>query len=151
MIAYLGGPMFEQTEAKLFKASECHACRQRKTGAHYNQYHITGGMESLKCIFPDGEADEMNFVLFSTSGVHGTYVTIEAIELSLQKYPDGIEGDDYPDDYVGSDLTVLIVQPRICCLRYGNVEVTLDDISYLKKLRQSSYDAVCAIGAGKGA
>lgn len=30
---------------------------------------------TLRSVFPDGEADEMNLALFSTSGTHGSYTT----------------------------------------------------------------------------
>lgn len=38
---------------------------------------------ALRGMFPDAKADDMNFVLFSTSGVHGTYNTIEEAEKHL--------------------------------------------------------------------
>ncbi len=34
--------------------------------------------------FPDGRADEHNLVLFSTSGVHGSYLTLEDARRSLE-------------------------------------------------------------------
>ena len=40
----------------------------------------SNGMEFLRTLFPDAEADYMNFCLFSTSGVHGSYVRIEDAE-----------------------------------------------------------------------
>lgn len=112
---------------------------------HYSLQKVSS-IEDLKRLFPDGEANDLNFVLFSTSGVHGSYVTIEDIEASLEKYgPDLPEGDT-PDDWVNNDLTVVVVQPRICCLRYGNVAVTLNDMEYLKRLRSTSWRAVQTIG-----
>lgn len=117
--------------------------------AHYNIFrgdHPTA--DDLREIFPGGEANEMNFVLFSTSGVHGTYVTIEEIEASLEKY--GALTDDEmeaaPDDYCGNHLTFLIVHPRIVCLKYGRVKVELSDIPFLKQLRESSKKAISKIG-----
>lgn len=147
--AILSGPMFEPSKSSTFEAIQCSHCRGRKEGAHYNLFHILAGIDSLKCIFPEGEANEMNFALFSTSGVHGTYTTIEEIELSLQKYGESFtpsETEDEPKDYAYPEMTIQIIQPRICCLRYGTMKVTLADIPYLKKLRQSSWDAVQTIG-----
>jgi hypothetical protein len=142
--------MFEPSKTDAFEAQTCSHCRQRREGAHYNLFHITAGIESLKCIFPDGKANEMNFALFSTSGVHGSYTTIEQIENSLTKYADykPKEDEDWPDDYRDTELTIQIVQPRICCLRYGTMEVTLADIPYLKKLRETSWEAMQTIGRG---
>lgn len=119
---------------------------------HYDTKHIEG-MADLRHMFSDGKCNELNFVLFSTSGVHGTYTTIEEIEASLIKYgptPDFMDDDspeNVPDDYRDSDLTTLIVHPRLCVLRYGNVKVTLEDIPYLKQLRQSGWEVVQKIGA----
>ena len=144
MSLQVSGPMFESSN-EMFEAQDCLRCRNKKEGAHYNLYHINGGIPALKCLFPEGEADDMNFALFSTSGVHGSYATIEEIEQSLKKYGDK-EPDNFPDDYSVDELTVVIIQPRLCCLRYGNVKVTLEDIPYLKKLRNSSWKAVQKIG-----
>lgn len=146
----------------------CDICKQEKVGGHYNsstmRYKDDDGVEhsSWECLrgmFPNGNANDLNFVLFSTSGVHGMYTTIEEIEHSLTKYgpaPEFMEDPeinddpphDVPDDYSGGDLTVLIVHPRLASVRYGNIKVSLEDIPYLKKLRQSSWDVVQKIGQG---
>jgi hypothetical protein len=131
------GPMFERSNAHFKKITPS----RDDSGAHYSIWEIKGGMDALRQMFPDGKANEMNFVLFSTSGVHGSYTTLEAIEAGLKKE---ISEDD--DDYVGTDITVLIVQPRLVCMRYGTFDVTLDDIEWLKGLRQSSMEAVAKIG-----
>lgn len=125
-----------------------------ETGAHYSTFSFTSanGMACLRELFPDGVADEMNFVLFSTSGVHGSYSTIEAIQASLRKYGEdpaflSDESDlAVPDDYRSPNVTVVIVQPRICCFRYGNARVAPEDIDYLKNLRATSWSAVSRIG-----
>jgi hypothetical protein len=94
-------------------------------------------MEALRQLFPDGEADEMNAVLFSTSGAHGTYLTIEDVEQAMQDA-----------DYEGPHhVTFCVIQPRIVCMRYGNAEPrTAEDIEFLKKLRASSLRALSNIG-----
>jgi len=114
---------------------------------HYGVFSIgkaIDGMAYLRRIFPDDEANYLNFVLFSTSGVHGSYITIEEIERGMLKYgEDYVPDDDWPDDWNGRELTILLVQPRVVCLRYGNVLVeSMDDINWLKRLRKSSFDAI---------
>lgn len=98
---------------------------------YYCVMRLTGdGMEALRTMFPDGEANDLNFVLFSTSGVHGSYATLEEVE-------------EEPD----LGLTFLIVQPRIVGVRYGNCEPkTPEDFAFLRKLRASSWRAVATIG-----
>lgn len=102
---------------------------------YYGVMRLVGdSMAALREMFPSGKADDLNFVLFSTSGVHGTYRTIEDVE----------------DD--GGDVTFLVVHPRIVGLRYGNCEPrTPEDFDFLKRLRASSYEAVASIGEGSAA
>lgn len=118
-----------------------------KNRAHYNIYRRVN-MEDLRSLFPDGKADEMNLCLFSTSGVHGTYTTIEQIEESLLKYGDDAEfgEDDAPEDWIPPHLTVLVIHPRLVCLKYGEVIVRKDDLDFLKGLRVSSHAKFCRIG-----
>jgi len=130
----LSGPMFEPSKTDYWESSF------NKTGAHCNIYNVKYGMEmyALKQIFPKAEADEMNLVLFSTSGIHGTYNTIEQAEKHL-KEPEN-------DNYFG-EVTFILIQPRIVCMRYGNVRPkNQNEIDYLKKLRQSSWDTLLTIG-----
>lgn len=105
---------------------------------YYSVLRLDGdGMEALRQLFPDGEANEMNAVLFSTSGVHGTYCTIEDVEQDLQRAER--EGP--------RDVTFVVVQPRIVCMRYGKVRPRdAEDIAWLKKLRSSSLRALSAVG-----
>jgi hypothetical protein len=109
--------------------------------AHYSIQELGAdpdeSREMLRGFFPDGEANDLNFVLFSTSGVHGTYLTIEDIEKDLAE-PE--------EDRAGLTLTTLVVQPRLVCLRYGNIRVHPDDIEWLKRLRASSLAAAAKIG-----
>lgn len=87
-------------------------------------------LDELQYYFPEPVADEMNFCLFSTSGVHGSYCTIEDAEAD----PD-IE-----------TVTVLVVQPRRVFMAYGNVPVTPETVGYLKALRESSRAVLQRIG-----
>ena len=110
--------------------------KQRRDEAHYSIIELDGtetGMSALRGMFPNARANELNFVIFSTSGVHGTYQTIEEAEAFLK-------GED-PEGY--SEVTFLVVHPRLVALRYGTCEpVNQDDIDFLKRLRESSFEAV---------
>ena len=99
------------------------------------------GMSILKSNFPDGEANGMNFVLFSTSGVHGSYTTMEEIELAFPN------AGTLPDGEYLRLLTFVIIRPRVLSLLYGNCEpMELGDFVFLRKLRQSSWDAILTVG-----
>lgn len=108
--------------------------------AHYSIFEVRreDGMDFLKTIFPDGVADELNFVLFSTSGIHGGYELIE--DLSLDKAFE----DDEP---YTPRLTFLVIKPRIVSVTYGNcIPKSESDIAFLKRLRATSLAAVSKIG-----
>jgi hypothetical protein len=88
-----------------------------------NKIETAEAMKTLHKIFPDAQADENNFVLFSTSGVHGSYCTIEDCETL--------------DDV--DTVTFLIIKPRIVQTNYGNCRPeTPEDFEFLKKLRETS-------------
>jgi hypothetical protein len=119
----------------------------RQSGAHYNNYGCKDedGMRALRKFFPDAKADDMNLCLFSTSGVHGMYTTIEEAEAEWLKKQRG-EKDEDGDDFRPS-VTFLIVQPRICCLRHGNcLPDSVEDFEFLKSLRRSSWGEAAKIG-----
>lgn len=101
---------------------------------YYGVMKLVGdGMLALRELFPEGEANDLNFVLFSTSGVHGTYWLIEEVEVG---------GEDAP-----SDVTFVVIQPRIVGMRYGNcTPETPEDFAFLKQLRASSHKAMASIG-----
>ena len=129
----VSGPMFEQAISGVWQSVH------HKEGAHYNIYGCQekDGMTGLHDLFPDGEANDLNFVLFSTSGVHGMYTTIEEAETQWRS------GEpSYPPS-----VTFLVVQPRICCLRYGNcLPNSEEDFTFLYRLRETSWKAVQTIG-----
>jgi hypothetical protein len=110
--------------------------KKRKDEAHYSIMRLDGtetGMNALRGMFPNAKANELNFVLFSTSGVHGTYQTIEESEAFLN-------GED-PDGF--AEITFLIVHPRLVALRFGTcTPINQADIDFLKRLRESSRGAI---------
>lgn len=107
--------------------------------SHYSINKITT-IEDLKKLFPDGKCDELNFVLFSTSGVHGSYTTLDEIEDILKHEYHLLDGED--ENYCENKLTVLVIQPRVVCMYYGHIEITEEDIPFLKSLMQSTKKAV---------
>lgn len=134
----LSGPMFEPVATSFWESSH------GKMGAHYNIYSKRGnGMAALRDFFAQpGSVNELNLILFSTSGVHGTYSTIEDAEQELQSPAEGDEGSEFHPE-----VTFLILQPRTVTLRYGNCHPkTQDDIDFLKRIRAESLEAMKRIG-----
>lgn len=148
MSTKVGGPMFEPAKSQYWESVECPRCRMGRDGGHYNVFGCRDedGMAALRAMFPTGEANEFNLVLFSTSGVHGMYTTIEEVESPPIKQDDtAVEGDD--DNWVPTKVTFLVVHPRIVALRYGNcIPQTSDDFAFLKRLRETSWKVFQEIG-----
>ena len=114
--------------------------KSRPDSAHYSvmcKAREYSGMEALRGMFQEGDADDLNMVLFSTSGVHGTYNTIEEAEQHLTA----------PTDETCGNVTFLVLHPRLVSLRYGCCSPeTQADIDYLKRLRASSHAQLAKIG-----
>ena len=104
---------------------------------HYSIQRLSDfelGMDALREIFANAP-NALNFVLFSTSGIHGSYTTIEDVESDIS------EGKE------PRSLTFVIVQPRMVVLRYGNcLPKTAEDVAFLKMLREKSREAMATIG-----
>lgn len=95
------------------------------------------GMDALRAMFPTG-GDAPNadtFVLFSTSGIHGSYATIEDVQ------------EDFRRTGKPHRLTFLIVKPRILVLQYGNcLPSSPGDFVFLDTLRSRGRSVVMSIG-----
>jgi len=130
--------MKEETTIKCIKHNRlAHLCDH---GGHYTIYahDEDHAMEDIKRVFPTGKANDMNWFIASTSGVHGTYETLDDIEEQL-KNPN-IE--EYGEDYIPT-LTFQIIMPRMVCVSYGNVQVkNQDDVDYLRGLISSTVNAI---------
>lgn len=140
----LSGPMFEPAE------DEWRESIFRKSGGHYNVFGTKTddlGLAFLRQWFPEGEANEMNIVFFSTSGVHGMYTTLEELEASTTAYGFEKPPDDSPDEWCWPTVTFLVVQPRLVSMTYGNARVrSQEDIEFLRKLRASSWGVAQGVG-----
>lgn len=100
-----------------------------------NEIKPENAMDTLRSIFPDGEANDMNFVIFSTSGVHGHYGTIE-------------DAEEGKDDEGRASVTFLVIKPRIVQTLWGNCyPETQDDFDFLKKLRATSGKAMAELSS----
>jgi hypothetical protein len=98
---------------------------------HYEIQNTIKSMADIRKMFPDGQADELNWCFLSTSGVHGSYATL-----------DGMHEQDISEEPF-RHITVLIVCPRLVVMKYGNIDVeTGEDEAFLRKLVTSSVEAV---------
>ena len=130
--------------------------KSTKQGGHYNIYSAThdpvASITALREWFAnDGSINGMNFLLFSTSGVHGSYTTIDEIAESMSRYPDGPPPDgDWPEDYTDPEITFLIVQPRLVGMTYGLAKIRhADDVAWVRRMQELTAKVVAEIGASK--
>jgi hypothetical protein len=66
-------------------------------------------MAEVRAFFPDGKATELNWLVCSTSGVHGTYGTIEDREREIHD-PAAYEAENDGEPRTGpTTITVLII------------------------------------------
>lgn len=98
-------------------------------------------MEDLISLFHVHVNFSLNFILFSTSGVTGSYASIEEVEEDVL-HPSG-----KPPEEIKDALTFVIVHPRIHTLRFGNCyPKTPAEFEFLKWLRAESHQALAKIG-----
>jgi hypothetical protein len=90
----------------------------------------------------DPHPSEDNWMLGSTSGVHGSYITLDRVEECLRRTCDCFE--DSTTQHRQVTFTVLICQPRLVKMVYGDVPVTLDDLPYLSLIIRRSLTAILA-------
>ena len=113
-------------------------------GAHYTIYGFSS-IDDLKRIFPEGKANDLNWFVASTSGVHGTYSTLDEIEKSIHTPV----SEQKEDEYYPTELTCLIIMPRLVCLTYGCIEITKqEEIDYLRTLISSSLQEIVKTQSG---
>lgn len=95
-------------------------------------------MQEIRELFPNGIADELNWLFVGTSGVHGSYNKIDDVEYILR----GEDPEEEPLPNGRALITVLIVHPRRCVLRWGEVQVNMEDLNYLRKLVRSTIENI---------
>lgn len=85
-------------------------------------------MDDIRECFPDGKADDMNWLFLSTSGVHGSYKNLNDFE--NEAYRKELEEEDIP-----FAITVLVIRPRTVVALYGEIEVkTKEEVEFLRRL-----------------
>jgi len=101
--------------------------------AHYD-IHKLNSIQQLRGLFPNGKADHMNWCLLSTSGIHGSYTTLEELKDKRKRAFHAGEKGEY--------ITVLVIQPRLVCLYWGCIQVAATDIEWLERLVATSLEEI---------
>ena len=101
-------------------------------------------VQEIKELFPNGVADKNNWIFLSTGGMHGSKNTIEDAEYILR----GEDRDEEPLPNGRTLITVLIVQPVRCMLLWGDVQVNMEDLNFLRKLVRSTLENIISSQGG---
>lgn len=118
-------------------------------GGHYSIMALgdEDGMAKLREIF-DGDVDyTMNWLVCSTSGIHGSYETLDQMfskdrEMHLREEDCADGCFDARGNYVRDVITVLVVQPRIVRTWYGSIWITRDDVAWLRDVVAKSLKGI---------
>lgn len=91
---------------------------------------INTSTELIKWCEDNDAPNFMNVFLPSTSGVHGSYCSLDDIEKHWGE-----------EDYT-PDLPVMLIKPRIVQVAYGTVRVAKEDIPKLREIMAQSLDCL---------
>jgi hypothetical protein len=95
-------------------------------------------MQEIYSMFPAGLTNERQWILLSTGGLHGSFTSIEDAEYILR----GEDPKKQPLSNGRTMITVLIVKPVSCTLLWGEVQVNMDDLKFLRKLVRNSLQTI---------
>lgn len=108
-----------------------------------------GGLEFLKERF-SRPPDDLNWVFFGTSGVHGTYRKANDIALLFdpEKQEEAMKIFGEWDGELPCDcnITFLIVMPRLVSMIYGNATLrSMEDVDFIRGLAAKTMEAVSGV------
>lgn len=109
----------------------------RSGGAHYTIWRLDS-IDDVREHFPDGTDYQLNWLFVGTSGVHGSYASLDDVEDQIRAPRDTPEDEDADPPMV----TLLIVQPRLVKTTYGTVPVTLEDIAWLRTVVEDTAEGI---------
>lgn len=102
---------------------DIYAVVNERSSGYYQTFEIRS-MAAVRHLFTLPVDFTLNWLFCSTSGVHGSYLSID----SLERHWDDPEEIEPPHT-----ITVLIVQPRTCRLYFGTIEVERADLPWLRE------------------
>lgn len=94
-------------------------------------------IREIREIFPNGIADQYNWIFLSQKCFHGTGEKLDEIERILLG-----QGKAKPIDGKYWSITVLIICPRTTVVKWGFIDITIDDVEYLRGLVRSTLEII---------
>jgi hypothetical protein len=110
-------------------------------GRHYTVNGIADGGDMMP-LLREFVPDELNWIFLATSGIHGSYASLDSAEANLDMFES--DTDAYREDSCldecdpmpavwSYDITALIVKPRMVTTIYGNAILrSREDIALLR-------------------
>lgn len=108
--------------------------------SHYSIGTVDAITDLVEVFGADPRPNAYQYLIGSTSGVHGSYTTLNEIEACYAG-----ACDCEPDRHEGSQwrlFTVLLIQPRLVRLRYGVLDLDAAEIPYLRLLITRSMEVI---------
>lgn len=106
---------------------------------HYKIIELKN-IQEVHDIFTEDVMYRLNWCFLSTSGIHGTYTTLQEIEDYLNKKEElditcnkDCNNCKMKDFDCSEYITILVVHPRTVTLKYGEMKITKEDIPKLRK------------------
>lgn len=123
--------------------------RHRNLQGKYETWPLPGKTNDdrwlcLKACF-DNDRPDLNWLIGSTSGIHGSYTTLNDLENPESEYHQDMkaEGETY-EQVIGNleAFTILIIQPRVCRIIYGTIGIrSKEDFHWLRnKIDESVHE-----------
>lgn len=106
-----------------------HKISSEHATVYYSVWQLDN-MAELRGFFTDETDYEMNWLFVGTSGVHGSYSKLAEWEES--------QGTEEPLDRI----TVLVVMPRIVRVLYGDIEITQEDVTWMRGVVDKTLTAI---------
>ena len=127
----------DEDEFNFFKQIESNSIKM-------DSYKVNKGldMDFIHKVFDytkeEGHTDyTMNWLILSTSGIHGSYTTLDTLEND-----NGLDEDSLWKNDIAT-ITAMIIQPRRCCIAYeGEMEIKRSDIPYLRTIVMKTLNGI---------
>ena len=123
--------------------------RHRKLQGKYEAWPLPGKTNDdrwlcLKaCV--DNDRPDLNWLIGSTSGIHGSYTTLDDLENPESEYHQEMKAEGKTFTEIIENLeafTILIIQPRVCRIIYGTIGIrSQEDFHWLRnKIDESVHE-----------
>lgn len=94
-------------------------------------------MKEVRKSFESGYDRDLNWLFVGVSPLYGSRLNLDQIEEILadeSEYSDSVNGRYF--------ATVLIIHPRVPVVKYGDIQVSLEDVEWLRGIVRTTLEAI---------